>query len=294
MAASSLPRRFAAWRVEALPSFCGILLRVAHRRILNANERQHKETIQTQCNSLDTAICYFHIAIWLGRCQPVLVQFERTSEPDAVRHRVSPLSLTTCWPAGPEFLGWPLIHPGGEVQADLAPLREDSCVNIPGCALPGPPHQRWRRDAPQPLEILQPRQGMETCVHIPEGGLRCASWNTRGLLGSTASSQVSSEQKQKHLQRLTEKNDIVCLQEAHGKDFCLQALQVQHTQFRMFGTFIPKNVNAGGSAVLIRKNPCQKMWLSRMRSPAKDVTISSEYDLMKAFWKSPACTLSPT
>ena len=34
----------------------------------------------------------------------------------------------------------------------------------------------------------------------------------------------------------------------------LQALQVQHTQFRMFGTFIPKNVNAGGSAVLIRKN----------------------------------------
>ena len=124
---------------------------------------------------------------------------------------------------------------------------------------------------------------METCVHIPEGGLRCASWNTRGLLGSTASSQVSSEQKQKHLQRLTEKNDIVCLHEAHGKDVFLQALQVQHTQFRMFGTFIPKNVNAGGSAVLIRKNLCQKMWLSRMRSPAKDVTISSEYDLMKAF-----------
>ena len=209
------------------------------RRILNDNERQHKETIQTQCNSpYDTAICYFHIAIWLGRCQPVLVQFDRTSEPDAVRHSVSPLSPTTCWLAGPEFLGWPLIQPGGQVQGDLAPLREDSYVNIPGCALPGPPHQRWRRDAPQPLEILQPRQGMDTRVHIPEGGLRCVSWNTRRLLGSTASSQVSREQKQKHLQRVTEKNDIVCLQESHGQVFFFFCKPVKYYTLN-FGCLAP-------------------------------------------------------
>ena len=42
------------------------------------------------------------------------------------------------------------------------------------------------------------------------------------------------------------KNDIICLQETHGKDECLQA-QVLHTQFRMFGTFVSHNVNVGGS-----------------------------------------------
>ena len=49
-------------------------------------------------------------------------------------------------------------------------------------------------------------------------------------------------------------NDIFCLQETHGKDEFLQALQVQHTQFRMFGTFVSDNVNAGGSAIFIHKN----------------------------------------
>ena len=33
-----------------------------------------------------------------------------------------------------------------------------------------------------------------------------------------------------------------------------QALQVLRTQFRMFGTYVTDNVNAGGSAILIRKN----------------------------------------
>ena len=75
------------------------------------------------------------------------------------------------------------------------------------------------------------------------------SRNTRGLLGSTASSQVSREQKQEYLKRLTVKNDVICLEETRGKDEFLQALQVLHTQFRMFGTFVTDNVNAGGSAL---------------------------------------------
>ena len=132
--------------------------------------------------------------------------------------RFSPLSPMTCWSASPEFLGCPLIQPGGQVQADLAPLRENAYGNIPGCVLPGPPHQRWQRDSSQPPKILQLHQARDTCVHIPTGVLRCVSWKTRGLLGSTASSQVSRKQKQKYSQRLTDKNDVICLQETHGKD----------------------------------------------------------------------------
>ena len=40
--------------------------------------------------------------------------------------------------------------------------------------------------------------------------------------------------------------------ETHGKDEFLQA--VLHTQFRLFGTFMLNNVNAGGSAICIRRN----------------------------------------
>ena len=80
------------------------------------------------------------------------------------------------------------------------------------------------------------------------------SWNTKGLLKSTASSLVSRELKQTYLKRLTDKNDVICLQETRGKGEFLQDLQVLHTQFRMFGTVIIDNVNAGGSATFIHKS----------------------------------------
>ena len=91
-------------------------------------------------------------------------------------------------------------------------------------------------------------------MHIPAGGLRCISWNTRGLLGSAASCQRSREQKHIYPTRLARKSDIICLQETHGKDEFLQAIHVLHTQFRMFGTFTPNNVNASGSVILVHKD----------------------------------------
>ena len=62
------------------------------------------------------------------------------------------------------------------------------------------------------------------------------------------------EKKHNYFTRLTKNNDIICLQEIHGKDEFLQAIQVLVPQFRLFGTFIPYNLNAGGSAVCIHKN----------------------------------------
>ena len=79
---------------------------------------------------------------------------------------------------------------------------------------------------------------------------------------------MSRELKQKYLKQLTDKNDIVCLHETHGKDEFLQTLQVLHTRFRMFGTFINYNVNAGGSAIFIRESlfpdPCSCRTRDRM------------------------------
>ena len=77
-----------------------------------------------------------------------------------------------------------------------------------------------------------------TCAHIPERGLRCVTWNTRGLLGSPSSSQSSRERKHNCFIRLTRSNDIISLQEIHGKDEVLQAIQVLAPRFKLHGTFI--------------------------------------------------------
>ena len=47
----------------------------------------------------------------------------------------------------------------------------------------------------------------------------------------------------------------------HGKDEFLQAIQVLAPRFRLFGTFIPGNENAEGSAICIHRNFCLRMLL---------------------------------
>ena len=64
------------------------------------------------------------------------------------------------------------------------------------------------------------------------------------------------------LARLARNDDIICLQETHGKDEILQAVQVLFHLFQLFGTFTLNNVNAGGSAMLIHKTSCQTVRLS--------------------------------
>ena len=85
-------------------------------------------------------------------------------------------------------------------------------------------------------------------------GLRCITWNTRGLVGSVFSRQRNREFKLNYLKKLLDHNNIICLQEVHGRDEFLQAIQVLGPRFRLFGTFLPDNENAGGSAICIHRN----------------------------------------
>ena len=87
-----------------------------------------------------------------------------------------------------------------------------------------------------------------TCVHIPDDGLRCVTWNSRGLFGSPLSPQFSRERKHNCFTRLAKNNNI------HGKREFLQAIQELAPHFRLFGTFILNNLNAGGSAICIHKD----------------------------------------
>ena len=63
-------------------------------------------------------------------------------------------------------------------------------------------------------------------ANSPDGGLRCVTWNTRGLVGSVLSLQRNRELKLNNFGTLIEKNNVICLQEVHGKDEFLQAIQV--------------------------------------------------------------------
>ena len=74
------------------------------------------------------------------------------------------------------------------------------------------------------------------------------------LIGSPTSSQLCREQKHISFTRLAENNDVIFLQEVHGKDEFFQANQILVPQFRLFGTLKPNNLNAGGSAICIHRN----------------------------------------
>ena len=243
MAALSLP----AWRVEAFFFLCGvpfwwhmqIAIYLCRRLSQHDQVLCHREIAQTQCSR-------FHTAIWLGKCQSILTQTQHSSE-------LAPFGSTTCSHVGPVSLGWPLAPLGGSSPSGHSLSQEGANRDRSGNAPLNPPHLRWRRDALQPPEVQRDHLARNTCAHIRDGGLRCISWNTRGLLGSPASSQHSRERKHAYLTRLARYNDI-CLQETHGKDEFLQAVQVLVPQFRLFGTLIPNNESAGGSAIFIHEN----------------------------------------
>ena len=62
-------------------------------------------------------------------------------------------------------------------------------------------------------EVLRHQPTWDTCVHIPTGGLRCVSWNTRGLLGSTAYLSNLQGTEAKLPLAAGWRKDIICLQE---------------------------------------------------------------------------------
>ena len=76
----------------------------------------------------------------------------------------------------------------------------------------------------------------------------------RGLVGSVLSLERNGELKLNYFGKLLANNNVICLQEVHGKDEFLQTFQVWAPRFKFFGTFILGNEKAGGSAMCIHKD----------------------------------------
>ena len=119
-------------------------------------------------------------------------------------------------------------------------------------ALPVSTRSRWRQGALRTQQqILQRTTGWDGCAPFLSEGVRCMTWNTRSLVGSVFSRRRNRECKHKYLKRLLDNNNIICFQE---KDEFFQAIQVLAPRFRLFGTFLPDNENAGGSAICIHRD----------------------------------------
>ena len=202
-----------------------------------------------------TMSCLFFTSLWLQQSQPILMQeIQLAKDIDLTCYKTLPTKAITCLQVGPMSLELPVAQPAESDQSSLSPSREDPNDGHPEDTLPALTHLRWRRDALQPPHAQQDTAGRDTCGHFPDGGLRCVTWNTRGLVGSVLSSERNRELKLNYFGKLIEKNNVICLQEVHGKKEFLQAIQVWAPRFRLFGTFIPGNENAGRSAICIHKD----------------------------------------
>ena len=179
----------------------------ARRLTLHDSVPRNREGSQYQCSRThDTLYCLFCTALWLGQGQSVLKQIQQTNDIDMTCCKILPTKSVTCLQVGP-------VAPLGRADhSSLSPSREDPNDGHLEEDRLAPPHLRWRRNALQPPEIKRGCLDRNTCVHIPEGGLRCVTWNTRGLFGSPFSSQTSRERKHNYFGRLTGSNDIICLQ----------------------------------------------------------------------------------
>ena len=83
--------------------------------------------------------------------------------------------------------------------------------------------------------------------------MRCITWNIRGLVGSVLQLKEQRIQSQISQKKLLD-NNIICLQEVHGKDEFLQAIQVLAPRFRLCCTFLPDDESARGTAICIHKD----------------------------------------
>ena len=263
MAATSPPRFFAAWRVEAPFSavshsggfyiLCYIWLAMLPCMIHHPTPGK---ILLMNVNAHTTLCLAFFSALWLRCNQSILVQETHTAKDlDLTCFTTCLFKNVTCIPVGPTSLDWaidPLAR--SDLSGSSLPLEVLSGEQQPG-TLPACTRSRWRQGAlhTQP-QILQRTTGWDGCGPFFSGGLRCITLNTTGLVGSVFSRQRNREFKLKCLKRLLDNNNIICLQEVHGREEFFQAIQVLAPRFRLFGTFLPDNGNAGGSAICIQRD----------------------------------------
>ena len=147
----------------------------------------------------DPLSCLLFTALWL-RCSQTLVVQETPKDVELTCSITSLFRAVTCLPMGPmsrSESSRPLLLPNAPSNG----LRR--------VALTAPERSRWRQGTLQiQPQILQRTTGWDGCGPILSEGLRCITWNTRGLVGSVFSRQRHREPKLIYLKKLLDHNNI--------------------------------------------------------------------------------------
>ena len=164
----------------------------------------------------------------MASAEPIFLCCRRLIQPakdiDLTCFKTFSIKATTCLQVGPMSLDWPVDPIGRFDQSSPSSSPEDPNNEHQEGALPASTRCRWRRDALQPPQVQYGTAGRDTCGHFSDGGLQCIAWNTR----------VSLDRFFPRRKTVSSNSSISGLQEVHGKDEFLQAIQVMVPRFRFF------------------------------------------------------------
>ena len=185
---------FAAWRVEAPFSAASCFRWVLHfvlfltRCVIvhDAASCSREDSLYECERTCEALSCLFFTALWLQSNQSILVQETQSAKDiDLTCFKTFPIKAATCLQVGSMSLDWPV-----DPFARLDHSRSSISPEVPSDeqqrgALPASTRSRWRQNTLQaPPQVLQHTTGWDGCGRFLSGGLRCITWNTRGLIGS--------------------------------------------------------------------------------------------------------------
>ena len=203
----------------------------------------------------DTLSCLLFSALWLRCNQSILVQETQSAKDlDLTCFKTFPITAVTCLQVGPMSLDW-LVDPFARSDFSRFSLPPE----VPSgeqhqSAFPASTRSRWRQDALQAQpQVLQRITGWDGCGACLTGGLRCITWNTRGLIGSVFPNR-RTESSNSNISRssLTPTTSYVSRR-------CMVRTSISRL-FRCwlrdlgFLVLFPDKENAGGSAICIHRD----------------------------------------
>ena len=205
--------------------FCGFLFRwVKHCVIFDSGFTLHELSSCSREDSLDecerpcdTLSCLLSSALWLRCNYSILVQETQSAKDiDLTCFKMFPFTAVTCLQVGPMSLDWRVdLFARSDFSRSSLPPEVPSGEQQLGDFLAST-RSRWRQDALQAQpQIIQRTTGWDGCGHFLSRGLRCITWNTRGLIGFVFSRHRNREFKLNCLKKLSDHNNIICLQELH-------------------------------------------------------------------------------
>ena len=210
-------------------------------------------TVQSSVRHVVLLLPYRHL---FGNCQSILTHTQRSNELDMVCRRIPPFGSITCSQVRPIAFGWPLPPAGGLGQSSLSLSREEANGERPEKrSICSSTFALATRCSSTTRSTARPIEQEHVCTYsrwrspVHDLEYERAYWDLQVLRNFPGRGSMYI------LHDLPRTTTSSVFKKFMGRMIFYQAIQVLAPQFRLFGTFVPNSLNAGGSAVcIIHKN----------------------------------------